>query len=127
MDPRERIDASSIPGNTPQLVLRQSLVDPISNEARVNEARGTHEFVPEITSRFAWTGIYVAPKEEKLVQLEGRVVGEITVQEGAVVAELVAHMLNGRGTLIHSACSTLLIDKYILMLFLVSADDLPCM
>ncbi|KAF8437160.1 HotDog domain-containing protein [Boletus edulis BED1] len=90
MDSRERIDASTIPGNAPQH-LKQSLLDLISAEAKLNRARGTRGFEPEIASRIA----------EEPERLEGRVVGEITVHDD---------MLNGRGT-IHGACSALLIDN----------------
>ncbi|KAF8138819.1 HotDog domain-containing protein [Boletus edulis] len=100
MDSRERIDASTIPGNAPQH-LKQSLLDLISAEAKLNRARGTRGFEPEIASRIAWAEISIVPKAEEPERLEGRVVGEITVHDD---------MLNGRGT-IHGACSALLIDN----------------
>lgn len=84
MDTREWIDASTIPGNAPK-ELKQSLVDLISAQAKLSKARGTRGFEPEITSRVEWTDISILPKAEEPEKLEGRVVGEITVQEGVVV------------------------------------------
>ncbi|KAH0840210.1 hypothetical protein J3R83DRAFT_1212 [Lanmaoa asiatica] len=119
MDTREWIDASTIGGNASQ-ELKQSLVDLMSTEAKRNRARGTRGFEPEITSRVAWTEFSIVPKAEEPERPEGRVVGEITVQEGAVpVPNLffffvsqtaLLDMLNGART-IHGACSALLIDK----------------
>lgn len=83
MDTREWIDASTIPGNAPHY-LKQSLVDLISVEAKRNNARGTRGFEPEIASRIAWTDISIVPKAEEPERPEGRVVGEITVQQGTV-------------------------------------------
>ncbi|KAN0097148.1 HotDog domain containing protein [Tylopilus felleus] len=100
MDTRLWMDASTIPGNASQS-LKQSLVDLISVEAKLNKARGTRGFEPQIASRIEWTDISILPKPDEPLKLEGRVVGEITVQED---------MLNGRGT-IHGACSALLIDN----------------
>ncbi|KAG8214304.1 hypothetical protein J3R82DRAFT_7404 [Butyriboletus roseoflavus] len=100
MDTREWIDASTISGSAPQ-ELKQSLLDLICAQAKLNKARGTRGFEPEIASRVAWTEISVVPKAEEPERPEGRVVGEITVEED---------MLNGNGTM-HGACSALLIDK----------------
>ena len=82
MDTREWIDASTIRGNAPQ-ALKQSLVDLISAQAKLNKARGTRGFEPEIASRVVWTEFSILPKAEEPERPEGRVVGEITVQEGA--------------------------------------------
>jgi hypothetical protein len=84
MDTREWIDASTIGGNAPQ-ALKQSLVDLVSAIAKLNNARGMRGFEPEIASRIEWTDISIMPKTEEPERLEGRVVGEITVQEGAVL------------------------------------------
>ena len=83
MDTREWIDASTIPGNAPQ-PLKQSLVDLVSAEAKLNRVRGTRGFEPEIASRIAWTEISILPKAEEPERLEGRVAAEITVREGTV-------------------------------------------
>ena len=120
MDTREWIDASTIRGNAPQ-ALKQSLVDLISAEAKLNKARGTRGFEPEIASRIVWTEFSIMPKTEEPERLEGRVVGEITVKEGTVPvssSRLVCSlfpspctdMLNRLG-IIHGACAALLIDK----------------
>lgn len=82
MDTRLWMDASTIPGNASQS-LKQSLVDLISVEAKLNKARGTRGFEPQIASRIEWTDISILPKPDEPLKLEGRVVGEITVQEGA--------------------------------------------
>ncbi|KAI9574333.1 hypothetical protein HD554DRAFT_2165823 [Boletus coccyginus] len=84
MDTREWIDASTIRGNAPQ-ALKQSLVDVLSAAAKLNKARGTRGFEPEIASRIVWTEISVLPKAEEPERPEGRVVAEITVEEGAVL------------------------------------------
>lgn len=84
MDSREWIDASTIRGNAPQ-ALKQSLVDVIGVEAKLNKARGTRGFEPEIASRIVWTEISVLPKAEEPERPEGRVVAEITVEEGTVL------------------------------------------
>lgn len=134
MDTREWIDASTIGGNASR-ELKQSLVDLISAAAKLNKAKGTPGFEPEIASRIAWTEISILPKAEEPERPEGRVVAEITVEEGEPcffslrISGLVVRsvklihsipclsslsrfldMLNGSGT-IHGACSALLIDK----------------
>ncbi|KAG9317764.1 HotDog domain-containing protein [Chiua virens] len=100
MDTREYIDATTIRGNAPH-ALKQALLDLISAGAKLNKARGTRGFEPEIASRIIWTEIAIVPKAEEPEKQEGRVVGEITVQ---------GDMLNGYGTL-HGACAALLIDN----------------
>lgn len=128
MDTREWIDVSTISGNASQ-ELKQSLFDLLSTQVKLNKARGTRGFEPEISSRIEWTEISIVPKAEEPERPEGRVVSEITVEEGAVVlvfsslgtvvSSAESHgypchacldMLNGNGT-IHGACCALLIDK----------------
>lgn len=108
------VDISTISGNAPPAV-KKAVANP---RARVTTSdHAGRRFADSVGGRLRVTEVSINQKAEEPEKLEGRVVCDLTVEEGSSIARSASYplinddvdMLNGGGT-VHGGCSAYLID-----------------